>query len=649
MISLTERQVNILEVLRGADGFITVKHLSEISHVSERMVRYDLDIIKSFLKELGVPLERKQSQGIMLQMRSKHKAAIDQALQQLNHLVLSSDHLTYALAIRIIMDQETTLDRLGEIYGTSKSRIFHYIPAIDEIFKKHGITLERKRSKGIYITGNEIDIRYAFMSVINDITENSHVDKQNFINLFPKERINQSNALIKAFEEKMQIQFSDGALHDLLLTLCFQLYRVSKQQCVTYPFIEVKKSLAAPEFRLIKDAMITCVPLQIPQDEIVFTLRQFKLSKISSAPAGRTNFVQDNETYRISLFFAEEASKAIGIDFTKDDEFIHGLTYHLQVSLNRIKHQLPIKNSLTEQIKYKFRFIYEISRKIVIKMEQKLDISFPEEEIAFIAMHLGASYERHSISGFMPSALIVCGSGLATSSLLASRLKVMMPEMKIVGPINLSRLQSFDISGIDFIISTVPIDFSKKNVTVVNPLLETSDLVRLRKMLFKRAYQKQMNDLLKINQPASTLGALIPADHIQLNQKITDWRSAIAEASHPLLDHQFISHRYIDAMIKAVEELGPYMVFIPSVAMVHASYKDGVNKNGMSLLTLSNPIIFGDRTDVKVSIIIVMCSTKADSDHFIKLVKILDNKENMRTLKNATKLEDILYLNNRNS
>lgn len=646
MISLTERQVYILSELHRANNYVTIKRLSDLFHISERSIRYDLDFINSFLNEFGITLIRKHGQGIMVQMHPKQESEINEALQQTNHLVLSRDNLAYTLAVQIIFDQETTLDRLGELFQTSKSRIFHYLPAVENLLKRHGITLEKKRSKGISVQGNEIDIRYSFISLINAFTESSHVNKKNFINLFSQGQLNQTKKVIQSFEHETQVQFSDGALDDLLLTIGYQSSRIVKKLYVRYPFVEIKKDIESLEFQLIKKELEKITNRAIPDDEVTFTLKQFKLSKISTAPLGRKNLVANEKAYRISLFFAKEASKSIGIDFTNDDELIHGLTYHLQVSLNRIQNRLPIKNTLTEQIKYKFRFIYEITRKIVVKVEQKLMILFPEEEIAFIAMHLGASYERHSVTGFMPSALIVCGSGLATSSLLASRLKVMMPELKITGPINLSNLKSCNLEKIDIIISTVPIDFSRRKVIVVNPLLEAGDLIKLRKLLFHKAYQKQMSDLLKINQPVSTLEALIPENRIQLNESMTHWRDAIARASKPLIDNTNISSRYVDAMIKAVEELGPYMVFIPEVAMVHASYKDGVSKDGMSLLTLKEPITFGDRTNVTVKVVIVMCSTKADSDHFIKLVKILDNHKNMDILKHAINKEDILYLNN---
>lgn len=438
MISLTERQVYILSELHRANNYVTIKRLSDLFHISERSIRYDLDFINSFLNEFGITLIRKHGQGIMVQMHPKQESEINEALQQTNHLVLSRDNLAYTLAVQIIFDQETTLDRLGELFQTSKSRIFHYLPAVENLLKRHGITLEKKRSKGISVQGNEIDIRYSFISLINAFTESSHVNKKNFINLFSQGQLNQTKKVIQSFEHETQVQFSDGALDDLLLTIGYQSSRIVKKLYVRYPFVEIKKDIESLEFQLIKKELEKITNRAIPDDEVTFTLKQFKLSKISTAPLGRKNLVANEKAYRISLFFAKEASKSIGIDFTNDDELIHGLTYHLQVSLNRIQNRLPIKNTLTEQIKYKFRFIYEITRKIVVKVEQKLTILFPEEEIAFIAMHLGASYERHSVTGFMPSALIVCGSGLATSSLLASRLKVMMPELKITGPINLS-------------------------------------------------------------------------------------------------------------------------------------------------------------------------------------------------------------------
>ena len=664
MIALTERQMAILKLLRKSDRFITVRTIANYFRVSERSIHYDLNMVKSFLQDLDIHLTSMPNKGLMLKLTPKQRVTIKRVLQQATTFVLSGDNLTRALAIRIIFEQTTTLNRLGLIYKVSRSKIYHYIPDVNDLIKKYGLMLEKKPSKGISIIGNEFDIRCAFGAIASEFLEKSYIGLNKLLELFSHEAIDRSTQLIERYERQANIQFSDEAKRDLLLNLCFQFRRISDHQYVQYPDTEIKRLIENPKFPVVEkifklfsslseantvsggDALANQpAPVTVPMDEIVYSLNQFKLSKIS-LPLKNTFLSIDKEAQQASLYFAREASKVMGVDFTSDDEFIRGLSYHLQVSLYRIKNHLPIENSLTEQVKYKFRFIYEITRKIIIKMERLIDVSFPEDEIAYIAMHLGASYDRHPNHGFTPSALVICGSGLATSSLLASRLRVMMPEIKIKGPINLASLEHTDISKVDFIVSTVPINFNKKKVIVVNPLLESNDLAKLRKIILKNVYEKQISELLKINQcqPSTTLGALIPTNCIQLKRHIFNWREAIISASRPLLDQGNITQNYVDAMINAVEKLGPYMVFIPSVAMVHASYKDGVRKNGISLLTLAHPIHFGDRTNVKVSIVFVMCSTSANSDYFIKLVNILDHKENRLALNNAEYPGNILHL-----
>ncbi|MBL5800213.1 PTS sugar transporter subunit IIA [Bacillus sporothermodurans] len=124
------------------------------------------------------------------------------------------------------------------------------------------------------------------------------------------------------------------------------------------------------------------------------------------------------------------------------------------------------------------------------------------------------------------------------------------------------------------------------------------------------------------------------------------WRNAIRLASQSLIENGFITNQYTHAMIRAVEELGPYMVFIPEVAIVHASSKEGVLKDGASLLALDKPIPFGDSEKVMVQLIFVICSTMSESDLFIQLVQILEENNNLEILKSSKRIQEILKLNN---
>ena len=59
-----------------------------------------------------------------------------------------------------------------------------------------------------------------------------------------------------------------------------------------------------------------------------------------------------------------------------------------------------------------------------------------------------------------------------------------------------------------------------------------------------------------------SLSDFLSDKHIQIRESITEWRDAIRLAAQPLLEDQFIEKRYVERMIRAVEEFGNYMVIL---------------------------------------------------------------------------------------
>jgi mannitol/fructose-specific phosphotransferase system IIA component (Ntr-type) len=86
---------------------------------------------------------------------------------------------------------------------------------------------------------------------------------------------------------------------------------------------------------------------------------------------------------------------------------------------------------------------------------------------------------------------------------------------------------------------------------------------------------------------------LIPAERIALDVEACDWRDAIRVSGELLVVAQIVEPRYVDAMIRTAEELGPYIVIAPHIALPHARPEDGVLETGLSLVRLRTPVEFG--------------------------------------------------------
>ena len=88
---------------------------------------------------------------------------------------------------------------------------------------------------------------------------------------------------------------------------------------------------------------------------------------------------------------------------------------------------------------------------------------------------------------------------------------------------------------------------------------------------------------------------VLEPQNISMDAACRDWQSAIDVAGGLLQKQGVITAEYIQGMKEAVEKYGPYCVFCPGVALVHASPENGVNRFGVSLVKLKEPVRFALR------------------------------------------------------
>jgi len=131
---------------------------------------------------------------------------------------------------------------------------------------------------------------------------------------------------------------------------------------------------------------------------------------------------------------------------------------------------------------------------------------------------------------------------------------------------------------------------------------------------------------------------------IQLKQVAGDYREAIRKAAMPLITAGKIKDGYIEQMFAAMEELGPYMVILPGVALVHARPSDNVKEECMSLMTLLEPVEFGHKKNDPVDTVFVLASPNKDEhlDVLVSVSKLLLEDEFMAALKQCSKVEEII-------
>jgi PTS system ascorbate-specific IIA component len=130
---------------------------------------------------------------------------------------------------------------------------------------------------------------------------------------------------------------------------------------------------------------------------------------------------------------------------------------------------------------------------------------------------------------------------------------------------------------------------------------------------------------------------------IKIQQSVTSWRESFEVAGAGLVDSKRTVAAYTQEMIQAFEELGPYMVIAPGIALAHGRPSESVLETGLSLVTLSTPIEFGNQANDPVSLVIGLAAKDHDShiDLMAALSELLMNEEKVTLLQNATKEAEV--------
>jgi len=141
----------------------------------------------------------------------------------------------------------------------------------------------------------------------------------------------------------------------------------------------------------------------------------------------------------------------------------------------------------------------------------------------------------------------------------------------------------------------------------------------------------------------SQLNALLATESIDLHAHAANWRDAISTAGQLLEDSGAITADYTNAMIKSVEDNGPYIVVAPGFAFAHARPSEAVKRTAISWVRLEKPVEFGHDSNDPVNLVVALAAEddKAHTQSMKDLAKLLGNKKARAQLDSVTTAEEL--------
>jgi PTS system ascorbate-specific IIA component len=146
------------------------------------------------------------------------------------------------------------------------------------------------------------------------------------------------------------------------------------------------------------------------------------------------------------------------------------------------------------------------------------------------------------------------------------------------------------------------------------------------------------------NYPA--LAKAFAENSIRVGAIALDREHAIEMSGELLVASGRSTPEYTESMLDAVAENGPYIVIAPGIALAHGRPSEAVLEIGLSLVTLAEPVIFGNEVNDPVRLVIGLCAIDHNShiDIMAELATFLGDSNSVNTVLNAVDSDQIRLL-----
>lgn len=139
---------------------------------------------------------------------------------------------------------------------------------------------------------------------------------------------------------------------------------------------------------------------------------------------------------------------------------------------------------------------------------------------------------------------------------------------------------------------------------------------------------------------------ILAVEAIALQVEAGNWKDAIRQAGQLLINIGKIESSYIEAIIRNIQELGPYILIAPNVALPHARPEDGVIEEGISVLTLNHPVAFDEKRPFQIVICLAAVDHNLHIDMLQRIAEILGNEKFVNRLLTTNSVEEVYNLFN---
>lgn len=458
----------MLDILSRRAAWVTAAELAGDLGVTTRSIR-------SYAAALGELVES-GSNGYRVRAEAYAVYAADTS----RDFATGSPQERLVFLVRRLLDEPDGIEvyEIAESLFVSESTIESDLTRTRELLADTELTLER-RNAVVRLVGPEIARRRLISRLFREEMRQSVVDVARIQEAFSSRGLAGFKADLVARLDARGFFVNEYGINDVLLHMAVALDRVGKDRALPAAgeseVGETIRSLAADLDGMVEKHF----GVRLDATELRYLAILLRTRVIApGAPDTVAEFVREEDLAIVRGIVARASSEYL-VDL-RDESFIVRLALHVQNLVARAHERSYSRNPLTRSIKSSYPMIYELAVYIASRVQAAEGIEVNDDEIAYIAMHVGAYLEQQSRRRDAVTCAVVCPNYYDMHILLRERLESALGDDLDITNVITSTDVDWPGIGAELVLTTIHPLGRRENTVVVQPFLTETNVEHIR-------------------------------------------------------------------------------------------------------------------------------------------------------------------------
>ena len=340
------------------------------------------------------------------------------------------------------------------------------------------------------------------------------------------------------------------------------------------------------------------------------------------------------EVYALAQAIIDDFSSYFYIDLSQPEFFVR-FALHIKNLLVRASSDYFSKNPLTESIKQNCPLIYDASVSAAKIIHEQTGIYLNDDEIAYIAFHIGGALELQNTIMTKIIVCIFCPNYYNLNTQISDKLNSRFSSQIVINNVitveeNLNKVTA------DFMISTMNTNVAVSMPTlVISPFITEQDFNNIERMIKDIQRRKRQNIF------REHLSYLIRPELFEVRQAASDKNTLIHDMAEKLKQLDYVSDTFEEEVLErdrmSSTAFGPFA--IPHAMKMHEK------KTGMNIMILRSPVNWDEKP---VQLVMMLCFNRNEryifNEVFEPISMILSDRDILKTALSTESCEQFIDL-----